>query len=116
MNNTVSNAISYNKIYNLVMAIMHILAIICIFPIFAMDPELGTSGAFIITSITALFIIPLIILFFFLAANLQKKKKWIYFLNFVSLALGFGSILTIIPCAFLAIKWASQEVKDYYNI
>lgn len=116
MNNSVNNTISYNKIYNLVMGIIQILAIICIFPLFAIDPELGTSGAFIITAIVALFTIPFIILFFFLAGNLQKKKKWIYILNFISIGLGLGSLITFIPCIFLIIKWADQEVRDYYNL
>lgn len=44
------------------------------------------------------------------------KGKLPYYAQVISIASGFTSLLTIVPCVFLLIAWLKDDVKEYYRI
>lgn len=45
----------------------------------------------------------------------KKRTQWAWILQIVMVALGFGSIVTIVPCVFLLMGLISDEVQEYYK-
>jgi hypothetical protein len=63
----------------------------------------------------ALFIVPIYLLLFSMPFMLGWKGKYPYYGQLILIALGFGSIITIIPSIFLLLSWIKAEVKKYYE-
>jgi len=63
----------------------------------------------------ALFVIPLYLLLISMPFFLGWKGKVPYYGQLVLIALGFGSVLTIIPGIFLLFSWIKTPIKDYYE-
>lgn len=109
----------YNRIYNIVMAGLQGLALLC-FGLIVLISATDTSsdedfvGFLIMLCCMLIFIIPAIILFVYLSFAIEQRSKFVYYANIASLALGFTGLLTIIPAVILFVMWIDKDVKDYY--
>lgn len=114
MSENVKSAQNYARIYNGVMILIYLLSMICIVPLFLLDPEIEFAGALFMISCVSIFILPFFAFHAYLAFSVNKKSKFIYYGNIISFALGVSSLLTIVPAVLLIIKWVEPEIKEYY--
>ena len=109
--------VTYMLIYNIFVFIIYLCSLGCVASVFLLVPDVDSESSDIFTWVCmGAIIIPFLLLQIIFAVLLFAKGKIAYYSQIISLAIGFTSIITVIPCVFLLIEWIKEDVKEYYQI
>ncbi len=103
------------RIYNGFMALLYLCVTVLMTLVLLTGTKTTNRTAELITLIVFMAIlIPLNLLHIVGLVFASKQKQWVWVLQIAVVCLGFGAILTMIPCVVLLILLISKEVKEYY--
>lgn len=121
---TVSLTLTGLRIYHVAMILIYIGVGVFLAFLFAASPSTTSSmyarsssgsSALAYLFLTALCLVPFIILEVIGLITVGKQTKGAWIFQIILVALGFTSLLTTIPCVFLLIGLVSKDVKAFYK-